>query len=87
MTEKERIREKLELWEAFQKNPAWQQVKEVIEQQVDTRIGTIIMGVSADQREQDFARGEVAGMKMIPIIVASIVEELTTDLDNLSKEN
>lgn len=86
MNEETSARERLRQWKALEENPAWKELQRILQAQADARIAEIILRVDVDIRAQDFARGEVSGLKLADRLVSAIIIDLTVEVDGEKKE-
>ena len=86
MNEETSARERLRQWKALEENPAWKEFQRILQAQADARIAEIILRVDVDIRAQDFARGEVSGLKLGDRLVSAIIIDLTVEVDGEKKE-
>ena len=86
MTDNSTTRERLRQWKTLEENPAWGEFKRILQAQCTARINELVLKVSVDIRAQDFARGEVAGMRLAEELVAAIINDLTVEVDGENKE-
>ena len=86
MNEETSARERLHQWKALEENPAWKEFQRILQAQADARIAEIILRVDVDIRAQDFARGEVSGLKLADRLVSAIIVDLTVEVDGEKKE-
>ena len=86
MTEESTARERLRQWKTLEESPAWAEFKRILQAQCTARINELVLKVDVDVRAQDFARGEVAGMRLAEELVAAVVNDLTVEVDGENKE-
>lgn len=81
------LREKIREIKVFIDSRDWKQYTALIEAQCEGRINKLILtplGSIDETLAQEYAKGEVAGLRLGVTLMEQTVEDLTTEMDQLS---
>lgn len=93
MTKEELLQEENNLTETIRElkeliaSPVWKKYSDLIESQVEGRINTFILSPLATldgALEQEYAKGEIAGMRLSLGIIPSLIDNMAVDLDRVN---
>lgn len=83
-------RDELRNLENLLEEPGWKWLTSLIEEQATLRTASIILSPLASMDaalEQEFQKGEISGMRLVPALVAGRIASLRSDLAREENEN
>lgn len=81
------LSEQKRLWEGLKLHPAWKELMEMAQTQVEGRRATVLEPMSPGQEYyREFLKGEVAGIQTFMLLVDTAIETLEIEIERLNKE-
>lgn len=75
------------LWEGLKLHPAWKELMEMAQAQVEGRRVTVLEPMSPGQEYyREFLKGEIAGIQTFMLLVDTAIETLEIEIERLNKE-
>lgn len=82
------LSEQKRLWEGLKLHPAWKELMEMAQAQVEGRRATVLEPMNPGQEYyREFLKGEIAGIQTFILLVDTAIETLEIEIERLNKEH